>query len=88
VLRDACLRSVGVLNYVSATESQLFCSQLVIQAYEHAGVQLTGADARLISPADILHMREGDVSSVRVYKQLRYLGHLKYDRLSLAGLGQ
>lgn len=88
VLRDACLRSIGVLNYVSATESQLFCSQLVMQAFQHAGAQLAGADARLISPADILHMREGDVASVRVHKQLRYLGHLKYDRIALTTLAQ
>ena len=84
VLRDGCLRSIGVLNYVSATDSQLFCSQLVMQAFEHAQAQLTEADARLITPADILHMREGDVASVKVSRQLQYLGHLKYDRLVLA----
>jgi len=43
-------------------------------------VQMTSADPRLISPADILHMREGDVSSVRIPKQLQFVGHLKYER--------
>ncbi|HEU4352538.1 MAG TPA: YiiX/YebB-like N1pC/P60 family cysteine hydrolase [Burkholderiales bacterium] len=87
-IRDACLRALGVLNYIAATESQLFCSQLVMQAYQHAGVQVTNADARLISPADILHMREGDVPSVRVYKQLRYVGYLRYEPTTLAVLAE
>jgi hypothetical protein len=79
-LRDACLRSIGVLNYVAASESRFFCSQLVLQAYRHAGVPVTDADPRLISPADILHMREGDVSSIMIAKQLRYVGRLEYGR--------
>ena len=79
-MRDACLRSVGVLSYVAATESQLFCSQLVMQAYQHAGAPITNADARLISPADILHMREGDVSSVSIARPLRYVGQLQSAR--------
>lgn len=78
-IRDACLRSMGVFSYAAATESQLFCSQLVMQAYQRAGVQVTDADPRLLTPADILHMREGDVSSVRVRKQLRYMGYLRYE---------
>jgi len=77
-VRDACLRSIGVLNYVAASESRLFCSQLVIQAYQRAGAHVTNADPRLITPADILHMREGDVPSVAVRKQLRSVGYLKY----------
>jgi len=79
-VRDACLRSVGVLSYVAATESQLFCSQLVMQAYQRAGAPITNADARLISPADILHMREGDVSSVSIARPLRYVGQLQSAR--------
>jgi uncharacterized protein YycO len=78
-LRDACIRSLGVLNHLAASENQLFCSQLVLQAYRHAGVPITYADPRLISPADILHMREGDVSSFKIRKQLQFVGHLKYD---------
>ena len=79
-VRDACIRSLGVLNQLAASESRLFCSQLVLQAYRHAGLAITDADPSLISPADILHMREGDVSSVRIRKQLQQVGHLKYER--------
>ena len=32
-----------------------------------------------VSPADLLHMREGDVPSVAVSRPLRYVGHLKYN---------
>ena len=79
-LRDACIRSVGVLNDVAASEKRVFCSQLVLLAYRNAGVTVTAADPRLISPADLLHMREGDVPSVSVAKQLRYVGQLKHER--------
>jgi uncharacterized protein YycO len=79
-LRDACIRGMGVLQQLAASESRLFCSQLVLQAYRNAGVPVTHADPRLISPADILHMREGDVSSVKIPKQLHYIGRLRYER--------
>lgn len=78
--RDACIRGMGVLNHLAAKETRVFCSQLVLLAYGHAGVRVTAADPRLISPADILHMREGDVPSVSIAKHLRYVGHLKYER--------
>jgi hypothetical protein len=79
-LRDGCIRGIGVLHRLAASESRLFCSQLVLQAYRHAGVLVTHADPRLISPADILHMREGDVSSVKISKQLSYVGRMKEER--------
>ena len=71
---------------MAASESRLFCSQLVLQAYRHAEVPMTDADPRLISPADILHMREGDVSSVRIHRELRYAGHLKYPSAMIVAL--
>jgi len=80
IVRDACLRSLGVLSQMAAADSQLFCSQLVLQAYRHAGVVITSADPRIISPADILHMREGDVSSFTIRRPLRYVGLLKYEQ--------
>jgi Permuted papain-like amidase enzyme, YaeF/YiiX, C92 family len=79
-IRDACLRSMGVMHRLAASESRVFCSQLVLQAYRHAGVRVTNADPRLVSPADILHMREGDVPSLNIAKRLRYIGHLKSTR--------
>lgn len=87
-LRDACIRSMGVINQMATSEGRLFCSQLVLQAYRHAEVPMTDADPRLISPADILHMREGDVPSVRIHKQLRYAGHLKYPSTTTVALQQ
>lgn len=80
LVREPCLRGMGVLSQLGTRERRLFCSQLVLQAYRHAGVVLTDADPRMVSPADILHMREGDVSSVHIARPLRYVGHLKYDR--------
>ena len=83
-VRDACVRSFGLMNYLAASENRLFCSQLVLEAYRQAGAPITDADPRLISPADILHMREGDVPSVRIHQSLRYVGHLKYSRDAVA----
>ncbi len=79
-LRDACIRAMGVLSQLAPRERQLFCSQLVLQSFLHAGVPLTDADPRIVSPADILHMREGDVPALGIRKSLVYVGHLKYDR--------
>lgn len=87
-VRDACIRIVGVIHQLAASESQLFCSQLVLQAYRHAGVPITDADPRLITPADILHMREGDVPSVSIHRPLRHIGHLKYERPMVVALEQ
>ena len=85
-LRDACVRGIGVINYLADSESRLFCSQLVLDSYRRAGLAITDADPRLISLADILHMREGDVPSVRIHKPLRYVGHLKYQLEKIAAL--
>ena len=38
---------------------------------------MTDADPRIVRPADILHMREGDVPSIRVSRQLEHVGLLK-----------
>ena len=37
----------------------------------------TDADPRWVSPVDIMHMREGDVSSFTPVQPLQYVGHLK-----------
>jgi uncharacterized protein YycO len=75
--RDVCIRTVGGIQYLNPGRQQFFCSQLVVQAYRHAGAPITEVDPRIVSPADILHMREGDVSSFRVHKRLTYVGLLK-----------
>jgi hypothetical protein len=61
---------------------RFFCSQFVLEAYRHAKLPLTTADPRLISPADLLHMREGDVPSVRTEQSLQYVGHLKAGQMA------
>jgi hypothetical protein len=78
-VRDACVRGIGGIHHLATSRRSLFCSQLVLQSFRQAGVPITDADPRLISPADILHMREGDVPSVRVRRPLHFVGHLKYE---------
>jgi len=87
-LRDGCIQAMGVFSQLAESEQQLFCSQLVLQAYREAGVPLTDADPRIVSPGDILHMREGDVPSLQIHKALHYVGHLKYDGAQVAQLGR
>ncbi|MEX2239402.1 MAG: YiiX/YebB-like N1pC/P60 family cysteine hydrolase [Burkholderiales bacterium] len=86
VVRDVCLRGLGGMHHLVTSKRALFCSQLVLQSYRQAGVPITDADPRLISPADILHMREGDVSSFKVNQPLRLVGHLKYQVVAAAPL--
>ena len=76
-VRDLCVRGLGAVVMGAARNDRFFCSQLVLQAYQAAGLPLTSADPRLISPADLLHMREGDVPSVKTEQALQYVGHLK-----------
>lgn len=78
-LRDACIHGLATVQLGKSGErdDRFFCSQLVLEAYRQAGVPLTRAEPAWISPADILHMREGDVSSVQIDQPLSYVGHLK-----------
>ncbi|MCW7541939.1 distant relative of cell wall-associated hydrolase [Aquabacterium sp. A7-Y] len=78
LVRDFCMRGVAFVQLGSGSDDRFFCSQLVIEAYRHAGLPLTSANSRWISPADLLHMREGDVPSMKVTQPLAYVGHLKY----------
>jgi hypothetical protein len=87
-IRDVCIRSFGLMNQMAASEDRLFCSQLVLLAFRQAGVPITDADPRIVSPADILHMREGDVPSLAIHKPLRHVGHLKYDLATIAAIDQ
>jgi cell wall-associated NlpC family hydrolase len=80
LVRDACIRGLAVINLGAVRNDRFFCSQFVLEAYRHANLPLTDADPRLISPADLLHMREGDVPSVRTEQSLVYVGHLKSSR--------
>lgn len=77
LVRDACIRGLAAIQLGVARNDRFFCSQFVLAAYQQAGLQLTTADPLLVSPADLLHMREGDVPSVRIAQALHYVGHLK-----------
>lgn len=54
-----------------------FCSEFVTDAFAKAGHPLTLAQSGWISPADLMHMRSGDVSAFKPETQLQYIGHLK-----------
>ena len=75
--RDFCIRGLAAIQLGAARNDRFFCSQLVLHAYQQAALPLTTADPLLVSPADLLHMREGDVPSVRTEQALQYVGHLK-----------
>lgn len=77
LVRDFCLRGVAAVQLGLGRNDQFFCSQFVLEAYRAGGLALTDADPRLINPGDLLHMREGDVPSVRIHQALQYVGHLK-----------
>ena len=77
LVRDACIRGLAAIQLGVARNDRFFCSQFVLAAYQEARLPLTTADPLLVSPADLLHMREGDVPSVRIEQALQYVGHLK-----------
>jgi hypothetical protein len=77
LVRDACIRGLAAIQLGVARNDRFFCSQFVLAAYQQAQLPLTNADPLLVSPADLLHMREGDVPSIRIEQTLQYVGHLK-----------
>lgn len=79
LVRDFCLRGLAAVQLGAARNDWFFCSQFVLAAYQHAQLPLTTADPLLVNPADLLHMREGDVPSVRTEQTLQYVGHLKIE---------
>ena len=79
MLREFCLNGVGAVQLGLGRSDRFFCSQFVLEAYRRAGLPLTDTDPRFLSPADLLHMREGDVPSVQVHQALQYVGHLKFE---------
>lgn len=84
LLRDFCVQGVGAIQLGLGPTDRFFCSQFVLEAYRRAGLPLTDADPRFLNPSDLLHMREGDVPSVRTHQALQYVGHLKYQPGRLA----
>jgi len=84
LVRDACLKGIASIQLGSYDNDRFFCSQFVLEAYRDAGLPIIDVQANWISPADILHMREGDVPSMAVTQPLVYVGHLKFPTASLA----
>ena len=78
LVRDFCLRGVALVQLGTGSDDRFFCSQFVLEAYRHAGLPITTAQAHWMSPADLLHMRADDVPSMTVQQTLHYVGHLKY----------
>ncbi|MDH6593689.1 cell wall-associated NlpC family hydrolase [Variovorax sp. TBS-050B] len=74
-----CISGMATVQLGASRDDQFFCSQFVLEAYRRAGLPITDADPRWVSPADLLHMREGDVPSIAARQPLRYVGHLKYN---------
>ncbi len=83
-VRDACVRGFALVQLGASSNDRFFCSQFVLEAYAQAGAPLSDADPRWVSPADLLHMREGDVATLTAARPLRYVGHLKYTPPSVA----
>jgi hypothetical protein len=78
LVRDFRIRGVAKVQLGAVSNDRFFCSQFVLEAYRQAGLPLTDAAPRWLTPRDILHMREGDVPSVKLRQTLVYIGHLKY----------
>ena len=74
-----CVTGMAMVQLGASRDDRFFCSQFVLEAYNQAGLPITTADPRWVSPADLLHMREGDVPSIAATQPLRYVGHLKYN---------
>lgn len=87
-VRDSCIRGIGAVQLGAVSNDRFFCSQFVLEAYRRAGLPMTRADPRLVNPADLLHMREGDIPSLRSEQALEYIGHLKYAREPAQGNAQ
>jgi cell wall-associated NlpC family hydrolase len=84
LVRDFCIRGIAAVQLGLGRNDQFFCSQFILEAYRSAGLPLTDADPRLINPGDLLHMREGDVPSIKIHQALQYVGHLKAPPLTVA----
>ncbi len=79
-IRDNCVRTVGRVQMAPTKldpQQSYFCSELVLDAYKAAGLSLVDAPSELIVPADILHMREGDVSTFIIPRKLVYVGRVE-----------
>ena len=66
---DRCVNWVGRVNLGRGDDDSFFCSQLVLAAYQHAGVPLTSTPPHWNSPDDL--------AQLGMARRLGYVGHLK-----------
>ena len=66
---DQCVNWVGRVNLGKGSDDSFFCSQLVLAAYQHAGVPLTRTPPTWSSPDDL--------AQLGFSQKLGYVGHLK-----------
>jgi len=67
---DRCIRWAGRVNLGTATNDRFYCSELVLKAYEAAGLPLTLTAPNYSVPGDLPELRQRGT--------LAYVGHLKY----------
>lgn len=75
-IRRFCLNSMATILITPFAGQGFFCSQFVIEAFNAIDKPLTRTPAEWITPQDILHMREGDITTVKATAKLQYVGHL------------
>ena len=66
---DRCVNWAGRVNLGKGDDDSFFCSQLVVAAYQNAGVPLTSSPPNWNSPDDL--------AQLGMSKRLGYVGHLK-----------
>lgn len=76
-IRRLCLNSVSTILITPFAGEGFFCSQFVIESFNHIKKPLTTARPEAVTPLDILHLRHGDVASVKASAHLHYVGHLQ-----------
>ena len=79
-LSSTCLTALASVQLADVDDPQakrFFCSEFVLAGYRHAGIELLQGQANWVSPADLLHLRDGDVSAWQAQQQIHYVGHLK-----------
>lgn len=76
-IRRFCLNTMAAVMIPSFGNRRFFCSQFVMEAFNRAGKPLTSKSPEWLDPADILHMREGDVATFTPKVRLNYVGHLQ-----------
>lgn len=79
-VRSHCLTALANVQLADEEQPQpdrFFCSEFVLAGYRYAGIELLEGQANWVSPADLLHLREGDVSAWHAQQPIEYIGHLK-----------